>query len=59
MEKSANTLPEPQISGLRDQAVVQEARQFGAFANTYRKSLQTVNCVVVDAAWIEPVRLKR
>ncbi len=43
------------ISGLRDQAVEQEARQFGAFANTARNSPQTVNCVVVDAAPIEPV----
>ena len=43
------------ISGLRDQAVEQEARQFGAFANTARNSPQTVNCVVVDAARIEPV----
>jgi hypothetical protein len=34
------------INGLRDQAVEQEARQFGAFANTARNSPQTVNCVV-------------
>jgi hypothetical protein len=32
-EKSVNTSPEPQISGLRDQAVIQEARQ--AFATSY------------------------
>jgi len=43
------------ISGLRDQAVVQEARQFGAFPNHYRKSPQPPECVVVDAAPIEPV----
>ena len=30
-EKSANTSPEPQISGLRDEAVVQKPRRFGAF----------------------------
>jgi hypothetical protein len=45
-EKSVSTSPEPQISGLRDQAVEQEARQFGAFATSYGNSPQTVNCVV-------------
>src|SRR6266436_2031251 len=45
-EKCANTSPEPQISGLRDQEVVQEARQFGAFLNCYRKSPQPPECVV-------------
>jgi hypothetical protein len=30
-EKNANTSPEPQISGLRDEAVVQKPRRFGAF----------------------------
>jgi hypothetical protein len=43
------------ISGLRDQAVKQEARQFGAFLNRYRKSPVAHDCVVVDAAPIEPV----
>jgi len=45
-EKCANTSPKPPISGLRDQTVVQKARQSGAFATTYRNSPQTVNCVV-------------
>src|SRR5947209_18450151 len=33
-EKCANTSPEPRISGLRDQAVVQQAGQFGPFSTT-------------------------
>ena len=44
------------ISGLRDQAVEQEARQFGAFANTARNSPQTVNCVVGLAGLEPPTR---
>jgi hypothetical protein len=34
------------ISGLRDQAVVQEPRQFGAFLNRYRNSPVAHDCVV-------------
>jgi len=30
-EKRANTSPEPRISGFRDPAAEQQARQFGAF----------------------------
>ena len=45
-EKSAKTSPEPQIRGLRDRVVLQEPRQLRAFANTFRNSPQTVNCVV-------------
>src|SRR6516162_11340380 len=45
-EKYASTSPEPRISGLRDQAVAQEARQFGAFLKHYRKSPQPPECVV-------------
>src|SRR5262245_66591234 len=56
-EKCADTSPDPQISGLRDQAVVQEPRQFEAFATSYGNSPQTVNCVVVVAGTIEPVSI--
>jgi len=45
-ERSVNTSTQPQISGLRDQAVIQEARQFGAFHDHYRKSPQAPECVV-------------
>src|SRR5262249_29411705 len=45
-KKGANTPPKPRISGLRDQAVEQKARQFGAFLNHYRKSPQPPECVV-------------
>src|SRR5262249_47823568 len=45
-EQYANTSPDPRISGLRDQAVVQEPGQFGAFLNHYRKSPQPPECVV-------------
>jgi hypothetical protein len=55
-EKSANTSPEPPISGLRDQAVIQEARQLAAFATTCRNSPQTVNCVVGSGGLEPPTR---
>ena len=54
-EKYANMSLEPRISDLRDQAVVQEPRQFGAFLNHYRKSPQAPECVVVSAVRYEPV----
>jgi hypothetical protein len=53
-EKKAS--PEPPISDLRDQAVVQEARQFGAFATTYRKSPVAHDCVVGPGGLEPPTR---
>ena len=61
-EKYTNTSPDPRIGGLRDQAVVQEARQFGAFLNHYRKSPQHTQSIrtglCVGQAGREPENLR-
>jgi hypothetical protein len=51
---SYGTIPElPHVAKVSEQMLWNW--NFGAFLNHYRKSPQPPECVVVDAAWIEPV----